>query len=94
VEKIGDRPNRQKNHHPFLRRAGLYVAIAFELPATIFGGMLVGYLLDSYFATSPWLLIALTVVAFVTAIARVLRWVKLFAAPQNGNGIQKNHTVH
>jgi F0F1-type ATP synthase assembly protein I len=94
VEKLGGRPNsRQKDQTPILRKAGLYIAIAFELPGTILGGLLVGYLLDSYLDTSPWFLIAMAVIAFVTAIARLLRWVKLLA-PQHDGSIQNDHTTH
>jgi F0F1-type ATP synthase assembly protein I len=95
VEKIGGGPNqRQQNQTHFLRRAGLYVAIAFELPGTILGGLLVGYLLDKYLDSSPWLLITMAVIAFVTAIVRLIRWVKIFAPQHNGKSIQKDHTVH
>lgn len=37
------------------------VAIAFELPGAILGGLLIGYLLDNYFNTSPWLMLVLPV---------------------------------
>ena len=80
VGKVGDRPNRrQDSQTPFLRGAGLYLGVAFELPGTILGGLVVGYFLDEYFGTSPWLLITLTVLAFVGAFVRLVRWVKFFA---------------
>lgn len=95
MEKIGGRPNgRRKNPTPFLRRAGLYVAVAFELPGTILGGLLVGYFLDNYFDSSPWFLISMTAVAFVGAIARLLRWVEIFARQRNGNAGQQNDNAH
>ncbi|MGH7827240.1 MAG: AtpZ/AtpI family protein [Candidatus Binatia bacterium] len=95
MEKIAGRPNsRQRNQTPFLRKAGLYVGIAFELPGTILGGLLVGYFLDDYLGTSPWFLIALAVIAFIFAIVRLLRWVKLFARQANGNDSEKDHTAH
>jgi F0F1-type ATP synthase assembly protein I len=77
VEKIGGRPNdREDGPAPFIRKTGLYMGVAFELPGTIIGGLALGYLLDRYFGTSPWLLIALTVLAFVGAFARLVRWVR------------------
>jgi F0F1-type ATP synthase assembly protein I len=95
VEIIGGRPDsRPQNQTPFLRKAGLYVAIAFELPGTILGGLLVGYLLDNYLDTSPWFLIAVAVLAFVTAIARLIRWVKLFTPQRDGNSIENDHSTH
>ena len=77
--KVGSRPNgTPEKETPFLRRAGLYIAVGFEVPSTILGGLLVGYLLDRYFDTSPWLLISVTLVAFVGAYVRLVRWVRFF----------------
>lgn len=86
MEKIGEPPNRRFNSHSaILRNAGLYVGVAFELPGTIIGGLVVGYYLDEYFRTSPWLLIIMTALAFVGAFVRLVRWVKFFAAKRDGN---------
>jgi F0F1-type ATP synthase assembly protein I len=94
VEKIGGRPNhRHDSQTPLLRRAGLYVGIAFELPGTILGGLLVGYLLDKYLGTSPWFLIAVTAIAFAGAFARLVQWVRFFASERDGNRVQKNDTA-
>jgi len=94
VEKIGGRPNRQNDSQtPILRNAGLYLGVAFELPGTIIGGLVVGYFLDEYFRTSPWLLISLTALAFVGAFVRLVRWVKFFVRNRNGsNGPQSDHS--
>jgi F0F1-type ATP synthase assembly protein I len=79
VGTVGGRSNRQQDWHSlFLRKAGLYLGVAFELPATIIGGLAVGYLLDNYFGTSPWLLIGLTAIAFVGAFVRLVYWVRFF----------------
>ena len=94
MEKIGGRPNqRQNSQTPFLRKAGLYVGVAFELPGTILGGLLVGYLLDEYLGTSPWFLIAVTAIAFAGAFARLVRWVRFFASERDGSRVQKNDTA-
>jgi F0F1-type ATP synthase assembly protein I len=94
VEKIGGRPNsRRENQPPFLRRAGVYLGVAFELPGTIIGGIVVGYFLDVYFRTSPWLLITSTALAFVGAFVRLVRWVKFFAQTRDGTNSQKNDTT-
>jgi len=91
VEKIGGRPNNRHNSQaPFLRRAGLYLGVAFELPGTIVGGLAVGYFLDQYFGTSPWLLIALTVVAFVGAFFRLVQWVKFFERQRDGSSREED----
>jgi len=93
VEKIGGRPNRQHDSQtPLLRNAGLYLGVAFELPGTIIGGLVVGYLLDEYFRTSPWLLISLTALAFVGAFVRLVRWVKFFVRKRDGSHGPQDHT--
>jgi F0F1-type ATP synthase assembly protein I len=80
VGNVGGRPShRQNKQSPILRRTGLYIAVAFELPSMIFGGLLVGYLLDDYFGTSPWLVISLTAIAFVGAIVRLVQWLNFFS---------------
>ena len=89
--KIGGRPNgRQDNQTPFLRRAGLYLGVAFELPGTILGGLVLGYFLDVYLGTSPWLLIALTALAFVGAFVRLMKWVRFVANQRNGSRGEKD----
>lgn len=93
--KVGGRSERQqKSHTPFLRRAGLYLGIAFELPGTILGGLLVGHLLDNHFGTSPWLLIGLAMLAFGAAFLRLVRWVRYFERERDGSGVEKDHTPH
>ena len=89
--KIGGRPQgRLDNQPPFLRRAGLYLGVAFELPGTILGGLVLGYFLDAYLGTSPWLLIALTALAFVAAFVRLMKWVRFFAKERNGSRGEKD----
>ena len=94
MEKIGGRPNRQHDSQsPILRSAGVYLGVAFELPGTIIGGLVVGYFLDEYFRTSPWLLITLTALAFIGAFVRLVRWVKFFTRNRNGsNRSQGDHS--
>jgi F0F1-type ATP synthase assembly protein I len=95
VGKIGDHPNnREDTQAPFLRRAGLYLGIAFELPGTIIGGLAVGYFLDQYLGTSPWLLIAVTAVAFAGAFLRLVRWARWFASERDGRRREKDHTAN
>lgn len=92
--KIGDRPDKRPDDQTsFPRRAGLYLGVAFELPGTIIGGLAVGYFLDQYLGTSPWLLIALTAVAFAGAFARLVRWVKFFTRERDGSRSEKDHTA-
>ena len=93
--KIGGRPNSRQNNQPsFLQRAGLYLGVAFELPGTILGGLVLGYFLDKYFNTSPWLLISLALLAFAGAFVRLMHWVKFFSAERDGSDRKKNDTAH
>ena len=93
MEKIGGRPNhRRDSQTPLLRRAGLYLGVAFELPGTVIGGLAVGYFLDEYLGTSPWFLISLTALAFVGAFVRLIRWVKFFARNRNGSNGPPDYT--
>ena len=93
VGKVADRPkDRQDNQAPFLRRAGLYLGVAFELPGTILGGIVAGYYADEYFHTSPWLLLSFTALAFIGAFVRLLQWVRFFARERDGTSGTKKHT--
>ena len=94
MEKIGDRPNNQADQTPLVRRAGLYLGVAFELPGTIIGGLAVGYFLDLYLGSSPWFLITLTAIAFAGAFVRLVRWVKFFARERDGTRSEKDDTSH
>jgi F0F1-type ATP synthase assembly protein I len=95
VVDFGDRPNRQQESQtPFLRRAGLYLGIAFELPGTILGGLLVGYLVDDYFETSPWFLVVMTAFAFAGAFMRLVQWSRYLAKARNDSGVKKDDTAH
>jgi ATP synthase protein I len=85
--------NQQDSQTPLLRRAGLYLGVAFELPGTILGGLLIGYLLDDYFGTSPWLLIAFAALAFATAFVRLVQWIKFFARDRDGSRVEKDDSA-
>jgi F0F1-type ATP synthase assembly protein I len=65
------------------RKAGILVAMALELPGSIVGGLVIGYLLDQYFNSSPWLMMALTILGFTAACIRLVRWVRFFSEKRN-----------
>jgi F0F1-type ATP synthase assembly protein I len=95
LEKTAGHPNsRENNQSPFLQRAGMYLGVAFELPGTILGSLVAGYFLDRYFNTSPWLLIALTLLGFAGALVRLMQWAKFFSAERDRNDRQKDDTAH
>lgn len=68
------------------------IALAFELPGAILGGLLIGYLLDNYFNTSPWLMMAMTIIAFTGVSIRLVQWTRFLSqnrddpdVPRSGN---------
>lgn len=72
----------------------MYLGVAFELPGTILGGLVLGYFADQYFNTSPWLLITLTLLAFAGAFFRLMQWVKFFSTERDGTNREQNDTAH
>jgi F0F1-type ATP synthase assembly protein I len=72
-------------------KAGILVAMALELPASILGGLVIGYLLDNYFNTSPWLMMALTIFGFTAACIRLVRWVSYFSEKRNDSDVTDRH---
>ena len=72
-------------------KAGILVAMALELPASILGGLVIGYLLDMYFNTSPWLMMALTIFGFTAACIRLVRWVRYFSEKRNDSDVTDRH---
>ena len=96
MENPGVPPNKAQESRsiPFARRAGLYLGVAFELPGTIIAGILIGYFLDEYFATSPWLLLAITAIAFAGAFFRLVRWVRFFAGRKDGSNRKEDDNQH
>ena len=53
-----------------------YAAIGIQFPSTIFAGLVVGYLLDRYLGTDPWLLVAMAFGGFFVAVAQLIQWVR------------------
>jgi F0F1-type ATP synthase assembly protein I len=77
------------------RKAGILVAMALELPGSIGGGLLFGYLLDQYFKTSPWLMMALTILGFTAACIRLVRWARFFSERRNETNVpDPDHSAH
>ena len=49
---------RQENKEELNRKSGIAYAAAFSLFASVVSGMIVGWLLDRWLGTRPWLLVA------------------------------------
>ena len=66
-----DRPRR-----PDVRRLAELSSIAMILPASIAVGLFMGYLLDRWLGTAPWLLLSLTVLGIVSGLLSLFRALK------------------
>ena len=77
------------------RKAGILLALALELPGSIVAGLVVGYLLDQYFNTSPWLMMALTILGFTAACIRLVRWARFFSDRRDETNVpDPDHSAH
>jgi F0F1-type ATP synthase assembly protein I len=60
-----------------------YLAIGLEIPSTIVGSLIVGYLIDRQFGTSPWVTVAASVLGFFGAVFRLTQYLKYFGGKKN-----------
>jgi len=76
-------PNRApgKINLPFAKIAK-YLAIGLEIPSTIIGALVLGYLIDLQFGTSPWFTVVSAVLGFVGAVFRLIQWVQRFSGKE------------
>ena len=68
---MSDGPRR-----PDIRRLAELSSIAMILPASIAVGLFMGYLLDRWLGTEPWLLLILTVLGIVSGLLSLFRALK------------------
>jgi ATP synthase protein I len=61
-----------------------YAALGIEFPSTVLAGLIIGYYLDSYFNTSPWLLFVGTLLALVGAFVRLVQILRRFSEERKG----------
>ncbi len=78
-KRNGEGKNRDTEVGGFYLKIGKYAAAGLEFPSTVLGGLLLGYFLDDYFKTSPWLTAGLTLVALVGGFIRLFQWVNYFS---------------
>jgi ATP synthase protein I len=67
----GEKPRR-----PDFRRAAELSSIALVLPSSIAVGLFIGYLLDRWLGTAPWLLLVFTVLGIVSGLLSLFRALK------------------
>jgi len=56
-----------------------YLAIGLEIPSTILGAVVLGYLADSYLGSSPWLTVGFSILGFVGAVFRMIKYADYFS---------------
>lgn len=80
MSREGEPPEEPADRSParFVRIAK-YTAIGLQFPSTIFAGLALGYLLDRYLGTAPWLLVAMAFGGFFVAVAQLIQWVRRFS---------------
>jgi len=61
---------------PDLRRLAELSSIALILPSSIAVGLFIGYMLDRWLGTGPWLLLAFTVLGIVSGLLSLFRAIK------------------
>jgi F0F1-type ATP synthase assembly protein I len=59
-------------------RYAKYGAVAFEFVGSIAAGVFIGYQLDRYFATDPWLVMMMTIAGTVTGFYRMVQILRRF----------------
>ncbi|MGH7771330.1 MAG: AtpZ/AtpI family protein [Candidatus Binatia bacterium] len=79
VRQKRDLDRREGKEGPLFVKVGKYAAIGLEFPSTVIGGMFLGYLLDLYLDTSPWLVAIITFLALVGAFIRLAQWFQRFS---------------
>ena len=63
---------------PFAKYAK-YLAVGLEIPSTIVGSIIVGYFIDQWLGTKPWIAIVATVAGFIGAVIRLTQYLKYFS---------------
>ena len=67
-----------KSNLPFAKFAK-YLAIGLEIPSTIVGSLILGYVIDRQFNTSPWFTVGAAFLGFIGAVVRLLKYLKYFS---------------
>ena len=68
----------EKVPSPFAKIAK-YLALGLEVPSTIGGSLVLGYILDREFGTAPWAMVVCAVLGFVAAVVRLIQYQRYFS---------------
>ena len=71
-------PNGRAAPGAALVRYAKYGAVAFEFIGSIAAGVFIGYQLDRYFATEPWLVMVMTIMSTVIGFYRMVQILQRF----------------
>jgi F0F1-type ATP synthase assembly protein I len=85
-------PSKQRDEDPGkvnlpFAKFAKYLAIGLEIPSTIVGSLIFGYLIDRQFGTSPWATVVASVLGFAGAVFRLTQYLKYFSH----NGTDNDH---
>ena len=61
---------------PDIRRLAELSSIALILPSSIAVGLFMGYLLDKWLGTAPWLLLTFTILGIISGLLSLFRAIK------------------
>lgn len=75
----GQGDERNSSRESLVLKMGKYAAIGLEFPGTVIGGLFLGYFLDGYFGTFPWLTTICSLAALIGAFVRLVQWVRRFS---------------
>ena len=64
---------------PVLQKAAKYAAVGLEFPTTVAAGLFLGYYLDEYFGTRPWLVLVVGLLGLVAALYRMVVLLRHFS---------------
>lgn len=71
-------PEPPPDTHARRRLAVQMTALGLEFSSAVIGGLVLGYYLDDWLGTEPWLLLVCTFAGLGTAVARILALTRRF----------------
>jgi len=66
-----------------LSKFAKYLAIGLEIPSTIVGSLILGYVIDRQFGTAPWFTVGAAFLGFIGAVVRLLKYLKYFSGDKH-----------
>ena len=79
-------PDRRPDSQARRRLAVQMAALGLEFSSAVIGGLILGYYLDEWLGTKPWLFLVCTFGGLGTAVARLLALTKRFQRMRDAEG--------